>query len=335
MRDSWLSTVNYGKERKERVAHAVVSFQNDCNIHFYIPFHFINKMIHPALFALSIQAADESALGRVNPGALSDQDLMELLIEGICENAKKEYQDSHGAYLDISEWNGVELDENSRVVSVGAEERTCNGTVALAYIPTLVTRFALFESHARGTLDTSQLPEGLDTLMLFRNEFHGDVGLTALPKNLREFNISENEFSGSCDLTSLPASIELVNVARNAFSGTLDFSNLPPKIFFLFLEHNTFSGEVRCAALPAELRMLWVHNNALTGAFRLDKAPEVTREIRAEHNSFSGTAYIDAAASAGKRISLHDNNIVAVVTEKGEKHTNEYEILNKKKFAFG
>ena len=51
------------------------------------------------MFCVQITLTLDSDLGLVDYGSLSDQTLMELLIEGFDDIAKSKYQDNDGMYL--------------------------------------------------------------------------------------------------------------------------------------------------------------------------------------------------------------------------------------------
>ena len=55
-------------------------------------------------------------LGRLDYSLLSDQALMEMLIEGFDDETKKKYQDDHGMYLDVCEWPNITCDEDESVI---------------------------------------------------------------------------------------------------------------------------------------------------------------------------------------------------------------------------
>ena len=84
--------------------------------------------------------ASDSALGRVDYSSLSDQTLMEMLVDGFLDSAKKKYQDSEGMYLDVCDWPLVRCDDNRRVIMVKHIQETA-GSLSLTFMPPLVTSF--------------------------------------------------------------------------------------------------------------------------------------------------------------------------------------------------
>ena len=60
----------------------------------------------------------DSGLGCVDYKTLSDQTLIEMFIEGFGEETKREYQDEHGMYLDVCDWDCVECDDVNAVTKI-------------------------------------------------------------------------------------------------------------------------------------------------------------------------------------------------------------------------
>ena len=74
-------------------------------------------------------------LGRVDYNSLSDQTLMELLIEGFDDKTKKRYQDDHGMYLDVCEWPFIKYDDDERVIKIDIDSLHVSGSIELCYVP--------------------------------------------------------------------------------------------------------------------------------------------------------------------------------------------------------
>ena len=79
-------------------------------------------------------SADPS-LGRLDYSLLSDQTLMEMLIEKFDDETKKEYQGKHGMYKDVCEWECVECDDHEEVVEIDINSRYVSGSLDLCYVP--------------------------------------------------------------------------------------------------------------------------------------------------------------------------------------------------------
>ena len=237
----------------------------------------------------------EDGLGRVDYTSLSDQVLMEMLVEGFDENAKKTYQNADGMFLDVCDWENILCDKWDRVVSVKGAF-VSSGSITLAQIPPKVKDFALCKAHLRGTLETSSLPASIEKLYVSTNELYGSVGFTAFPESLVEIGIDTNAFSGSADLSALPRSLMHLWMQNNTFSGTLRLNNLPPTLVCFSIGTNAFSGE-----------------------FRLENAPKPLYNVFAFCNSFNPTAIVPS----DKCVRLTKSGVTAVVDEKGNTHRQE------------
>ena len=126
----------------------------------------------------------DPSLGRVDCNALSDQTLMELLIDGFDEEAKKEYQDNDGMYLDICKWSCIECDDDERVVKIDIESSAVIGSLELCYVPPkaqLLSISSYGSSKLTGSIDVACLPNGMSYLSLSNNQLTGKINLTQLP----------------------------------------------------------------------------------------------------------------------------------------------------------
>ena len=61
-------------------------------------------LLNPMCSPIHLLSVDPS-LGRVDYSALSDQTLIELLIDGFDDVTKEKYQDNEGTYLNVCEWD--------------------------------------------------------------------------------------------------------------------------------------------------------------------------------------------------------------------------------------
>ena len=65
---------------------------------------------------LSLIFTDIHNLGRLDYASLSQQALMEVVVENL--NCKDIFCDKEGHFLDITEWDGVEINENGGVTEI-------------------------------------------------------------------------------------------------------------------------------------------------------------------------------------------------------------------------
>ena len=77
----------------------------------------------------------DPSLGRVDYSSMSDQTLVEMLIDGFDDETKKTFQDSEGAYLDVCKCSGVECNDYERVIEIYVNNANVSGSVELCYIP--------------------------------------------------------------------------------------------------------------------------------------------------------------------------------------------------------
>ena len=280
------------------------------------------------MFLIPILTIDSSGTGRFNRDDLSDQAMMELLIDGLPESQKELFQDDAGEFKDISEWPIVEIeDDEVAEVEIREDDGEYSGTLPFKFIPTSARRVWVSETSLTGTLDTSCLSPNLLDFQLCENEFHGSIDLTALPASLESFDVNLNKFTGSCDLTRLTASLQHLDLSENAFSGTVDLTSLPAKMESLRLSENDFCGELSFDALPGALRWFDISDNAFCGSVQLGRKLDL-EQFSALNNRFEGTAVVfDMGDDELVSVTLDGNKLVAVVNPDGEKHEMEDWIL--------
>ena len=88
---------------------------------------------------LKLLAIDE-ALGRVDPMTLSDQAMMEILVDGLSEDSKVGFCTEQGQLKDVCEWTGVECTPEGKVSKITFNYGH-DGELALAFIPRSVQIF--------------------------------------------------------------------------------------------------------------------------------------------------------------------------------------------------
>ena len=272
------------------------------------------------LYALN--TADSTPASRADYASLSDQSLMELLLEGTPDDTKRQYQDASGSYNNVCEWEGVECDAYHRVVAFSPQN--ISGTINLSVLPQKCAKVNISSTSAHGALESKFLPRSLEKLSLVKNVFAGSVDLTRLPQGLNECHLQKNKFSGSCDFTALPPHICELELQDNYFAGSVDLGSLPSALTMLDLSGNLFSGEICLEFLPSRMAFLGIVRNNFSGTFQMLNIPDETDRtvISAQMNRFSGTAIV-GDLFYGQNIHLENNSIEAVVDATGEIHVDE------------
>ena len=182
-------------------------------------------------------------LGHVDYRSLSDQTLMELLIEGFDESSKKIYQDKDGVYLDVCEWHCVKCDDAGMVVEVvDCSRRKVSGPLALCYLPPKLRILTMDFKGLTGSVDLAHLPGSLTELELENNELTGSIDLTQLPPYMEILNLGSNRFEGSIDLTRLPERMESLFLDDNRLTGSFIATNLPHSLEEIDASRNQFGA---------------------------------------------------------------------------------------------
>ena len=298
---------------------------------------------------LLVSADVNHALGRFNQQALTDQMRMELLIDGLTDGAKRKYKDEYGDYLDVADWEAVEID---------GDEALLRRITAKLYCELLLRRDTCARVFAANNdtilsgvckddwrIDTAVLPDGLEWFTFTHAQgMFGSINFCTLPSKLMEFDISDNGFSGSANLSALPEDLSNLNISSNAFSGSIALDNLPSGLECIFLSFNFFEGLVSLEALPESLVMLALSDCDFSGALNLNNLPKHIELLRAESNSFCGDLHLEnhmgylktakfasnvfsgvAAVHTENRdvVTIYGNKITAVVDEKGKGYACE------------
>mmetsp|Transcript_6853 Transcript_6853/g.10373 ORF Transcript_6853/g.10373 Transcript_6853/m.10373 type:complete len:205 (-) Transcript_6853:61-675(-) len=177
----------------------------------------------------------ESTLGRIDKSTLSQQTLMELVVEGIT-NTKRICGDGDNP-TPIAEWNGIEysffnmphrwgvtFDASGNVTVITFTSLSLQGSIQLEWLPISTTECAFAYNSLSGTLNLENLPDSLRELDLCHNMFVGTVNLTKLPHGLQRLDLNTTNISGETDFSQLPASLLDLDVTNTKLSGTVIFS---------------------------------------------------------------------------------------------------------------
>ena len=163
----------------------------------------------------------DPSLGRIDYNLMSDQTLMEMLIEGFDDETKKTYQDNDGIYLDIRDWSDITFDGDERVAGIKISRLHVNGSLALCYVPpkVIVLEISVWgKSELTGSIDLTCLPDGVQKLYLEYHQFTGSVDLTKLPWKMQVLLLRDNQLTGSLVIQKIPPSMVFMDMRNNHFS---------------------------------------------------------------------------------------------------------------------
>ena len=263
----------------------------------------------------------DPSLGRVDYSSFSDQTLMEMMFEGFDDETKKENQDSHGMYRDVSGWTCIKCDDEERVIKIEIGSHNVSGSLELRYVPPKVKVLDISSWRKRllaGSVDLAHLPFGMEYLNLSSNQLSGEIDLTHLPDGMQRLSLQNNQFTGEIDLAQLPDGIFYLDLQTNQLTGEIDFAHLPEGMKYLFLNNNQLSGEIDLTNLPKGMRKLFLENNQFTGEIDLNHLPYIMDELRLKNNHFTGPLAIKRLPNGVKVIDVQGNhfNDIAVVDSK-------------------
>mmetsp|Transcript_6907 Transcript_6907/g.10459 ORF Transcript_6907/g.10459 Transcript_6907/m.10459 type:complete len:200 (+) Transcript_6907:34-633(+) len=181
------------------------------------------------LLVFSITLCADLPLGKVEKSTLSEDILLELLIEKMTANTERIRGNEENSW-EVSEWNGLELNAQKNIGAIKWSNKGLTGGIQLEYLPR-TTRRAYFDN----------------------NSLSGDLCLTDLPEGLVKLAFSNNKFSTTVDLTRLPSTLAGLFLDKNPLFGVTDFSRLPSGLVWLWMNDTLLSGTV-CAKSYSKYR---------------------------------------------------------------------------------
>ena len=298
----------------------------------------------PSLFLLP-----ERSTGELDIKNLSDQTIMETLVDPFPDEFQANFKNANGDFKDVCKWSGVQCNGRRHVVDISWDdlfpetEQPCHD-IHMDLLPPRLKAFLLVTNPFgkgpmfKDRINSSALPRTIEEFRVVCQAFDGTMDFRRLPPRLGMFNIQECEFTGTADMTSLPKALKHFCVAVNHFTGSLnlqklprrmvsfdarecdfsrgiDLSRLPPTLETLNLVGNSLSGSVYLEKLPRAMVMLLLDGNHFGGKVRVTKPPPALDVISLQDNAFEGTAVI--ARSAFEAVELDRNRIECAVDEKG------------------
>ena len=229
---------------------------------------------------LSIACTDDG-LGRFSSLCISDQTLMEMLVQDFEDvNIAK----AGGNFIDISEWSILCFDDSGSITAINIDiddteyidddpfyrsihrsiKESCfdgGGSIDFKYVPQTVTSLTVSEMSFKGTIETRDLPSGLIRLNVYGNYLMGSFDISGLPECIERIDIARNELTGSLKIEFLPESVKELCAISNNFSGTLNMAKLPPKVESLVLSCNRFTGKIELPKVPSSLCQINLDSN--------------------------------------------------------------------------
>ena len=269
--------------------------------------------MHIALLAV------DPALGRLDYDSLSDQTLMEMLIDGMIEWQMKHFQDKNGNFLDAGEWHFVTITDGRVTAITASYHQFSTKQFPFWFIPPHVKKFRLDQCQLHGTLDPSLLPRELRVFNVSTNALHGTISFKGAPQSLQEMCIFGNAFSGSLAVEDLPQTMRDFNAGKNQFSGEISLNDLPPALERLQLTNNALTGSINIERPPEYLSRLHLRNNSFSGDFRMSEVPHSLDVVDVKSNPLSGKIIL-GKATGERPFRLLIDDLASVVDENGDEH---------------
>ena len=246
-------------------------------------------------FPILLHSKDPN-LGRLDYSLLSDQALMEMLIDRFDDESKEEMQDVNGMYLDVCEWECVKCDGDRRVIEIDIDSSDVSGSLELFYVPPKVN-----EIYVRS---------------MFNSKLTGSVDLTRLPVGVNVLAFTDCRLTGKIDLTQLPNEMQFLDLQNNQLTGNIDLTRLPDEMRYMNLRENKLTGKIDLTQLPCGMQKLLLHNNQLSGPLVLKRLPP-GMFINVQGNNFNSVAVVDSEVHAD--INLQGSGVTSVVDKNSGK----------------
>ena len=268
----------------------------------------------------------DPALGRLDYHSLSDQALMEMIIDQREDTYVEQYLDDNGNYIDVCEWKEVTCTDE-RVTKVRLiYSKFTDKQFPFDFLPPCVSFFEADLRNLHGTLDTALLRTTLVEISVSDNALHGSFILKTVPRDIERMYIAGNNFSGSLTLSDIPEKVIAFEANNNEFVGEISLNDLPPQMEELELSVNKLCGSLSIGALPTSMREIRLNSNEFSGDFTMLSIPESLFEFAIQKNALSGKAILKRKTGKMHFYLLHDC-ITSVVDENGEKHEWHDEIM--------
>ena len=268
----------------------------------------------------------DQALGRFNFESVSDQTLMEMLVD-IESGQMINFKEENGEFKDVCAWEIVECRDDRVTAVIFSNADYSQGQFPFNLIPPLTTRVVIEDSRLRGTLNTSHLPLNLTEFNVDWNQLHGFIDFRSFPRGLQDINISRNAFEGSLALSDLPDALIALVASMNKFSGEISMNDLPTSMEKLLLGRNKLTGSINIERLPKGMNCIDFNQNSFTGVFTLLDFPPNLAFVNIATNRLSKKAVL-RSSSDDMPFTLCHYGIQDVFDENGNRHAWEDTIVD-------
>ena len=266
----------------------------------------------------------DPALGRLDYDSLSDQTLMELLLDRF---VLSQWQDENGCLKNACDWPIVSC-TNDRVVDIFFEKAYFGpDQFEFRFLPPLLEYLSASFCNLHGSLDTSLLPRNFGTFDVQFNGLSGTLDWINFPRKLKSMHITHNSFTGSVVLSDLPDSLDTFEANGNNFTGELSFRSLPTSLYRLDLSDNELTGSITIDEMHSSIWQINLGSNSFFGDFRLFVIPpKLKLVVVIENEEMSGTAVLPKSIKT-EHFRLWYDGIKVVRDEDGRKHPWEDKII--------
>ena len=159
--------------------------------------------------------ADYSALDRVDPSMLSEQQRMELLFTP--DNYEEARKLLKGDESDACTWEGVYCDDFRHIgtISWHIDRVHLEGHINFQMLSPMLTLFNLYKQRLSGDIDVSALPRTLKVFCAQDCYFTGTLDLCSLPWGLTQFIFSGNDLHSLSAIKNLPDTLRTLRVTES------------------------------------------------------------------------------------------------------------------------
>ncbi|MGB1204330.1 MAG: DUF7619 domain-containing protein [Chitinophagales bacterium] len=206
----------------------------------------------------------------------------------------------------VSEWYGVELDDNCRVVQLNLGSLLLTGVFPNLNLPEL-THLELNNNQLFGLLPNFDNLTKLVSLQLADNNFNSTLPDFSNLPNLENINLRGNEFIGILPTYEALTNLKVLNLSDNSLIGEVTNLQLPA-LENLNLSNNSFEGALPNFDALNSLKELRVGQNELTALTDFSNLPNL-ETLYLDNNTISGNLIDFNNLGSLIQLNLSNNNI--------------------------